>query len=61
MSELSGSEARYGDTVSNLTTGQIGVVIGTTNGGRLLINTLSGDPAAKADQRWERWNVTVHR
>lgn len=61
MSELSGSEARYGDTVSNLTTGQIGVVIGTTNGGRLLINTLSGDQAAKADQRWERWNVTVHR
>jgi hypothetical protein len=46
----SGASAKRGDTVRNLTTGQVMQVIGTTNSGRLIV-----DSGAK----WERWSVEV--
>lgn len=42
--------AKRGDTVRNLRTGQILQVIGTTDDGRLIMDT---------GERWERWSVEV--
>lgn len=47
---MNGSEAKRGDTVRNLTTGQILTVTGTTDTGRLIVDT---------GAKWERWNVEV--
>lgn len=42
--------AQPGDTVENLTTGQVLEVVGQTNSGRLRMDT---------GAKWERWNVRV--
>lgn len=55
----SGANAIPCDVVRNLATSEVGIVMGSTQDGRLLIarNTEHlGEPPA---YRWERWNVEI--
>lgn len=51
----SGSEAKRGDTVRNLTTGETRTMYCASNSGRIVVSTDGCSPGEK----WERWNVGV--
>lgn len=53
----SGAEAQRGDTVRNLTTDRLGVVTGSSQFGRIIVELQNPPGTAK----WERWDVEVVR
>ena len=54
---MSGANACAGDVVRNLTTGTRGVVLGSSQFGRLYVVILHED--GYHTERWERWDTKV--